>query len=296
MTQNIVVAYDGSDHSERALDWAIAESQQRQLPVKIVLSTGRQTGLDQSLYGAFAEALQEESEKLAKHAVEKARTAGVTAQGIIERGDAAGVIVYEAQDAAMVVMGKRGHHGVRGRVGSVSAAVASHAKAPVVILPESWDPEARESRPEGESFAGCVVVGVDKLGAKNAAVPLAARYAAEHGLTLAVVSVVPTTSYLPMNSYELDRAVQEQLKAPAQELTESVAQELRGDFPDLEIVTRVLDGRPADALVDASHTADLMVMGTRGYGGFRGLLMGSVSQAVLADADSPVMVVPSARS
>ena len=108
--------------------------------------------------------------------------------------------------------------------------------------------------------------------------------------------MVPTTSYLPMNSYELDRAVQEQLKAPAKELTESVAQELRGDFPDLEIVTRVLDGRPADALVDASHTADLMVMGTRGYGGFRGLLMGSVSQAVLADADSPVMVVPGARS
>ena len=295
MTQNIVVAYDGSGHSERALDWAVAEAQQRQLPLKVVLSMGRQTGLDQSLYGAFAEALQEESERLARTAVEKAKAAGVSAQGIIERGDAAGVIVYEAKDAAVVVMGKRGHHGVRGRVGSVSAAVASHSSVPVVILPESWNPQQRESRAEGESFAGCVVVGVDKLGAQNRAVPLAARYAAEHGLRLAVVSVVPTTSYLPMNSYELERAVQEQLKAPAKELTESVAQELRGDFPDLEIVTRVLDGRPADALVDASRTADLLVMGTRGYGGFRGLLMGSVSQAVLADTESPVMVVPTAQ-
>ena len=117
MTQNIVVAYDGSEHSERALDWAITESLERQAPLQIVLSTGRQTGLDQFLYGAFAEALQEESERLAKHAVEKARTAGVKAQGIIERGDAAGVVVFESKDAALVVMGKRGHHGVRGRVG-----------------------------------------------------------------------------------------------------------------------------------------------------------------------------------
>ena len=57
MTQNIVVAYDGSDPSERALDWAILEAQKRQEPLKIVLSTGRQTGLDQSIYGAFADAL-----------------------------------------------------------------------------------------------------------------------------------------------------------------------------------------------------------------------------------------------
>ena len=83
--------------------------------------------------------------------------------------------------------------------------------------------------------------------------------------------------------------------APAKELTDSVAGELRKDFPDLEIETRVLEGRPADALVDASRTAELLVMGTRGYGGFRGLLMGSVSQAALADAECPVMVVPTAR-
>ena len=296
MTQNSVVAYDGSEHSERALDWGIADCLERQLPLKIVLSTGRQTSLDQSLYGAFADALQEESERLAKRAVEKAKTAGVTAQCIIERGDAAGVIVYESKDAAVVVMGKRGHHGVRGRVGSVSAAVAAHSSVPVVILPESWKPDERETRPEGETFAGCVVVGVDKLGTENPAVTVAARYAADHGLTLAVVSVVPTTGYLPVNSYELEMAVQEQLKAPAQQLTESVAEELRGEFPGLETVTRVLEGRPADALVDASRTADLLVVGTRGYGGFRGLLMGSVSQAVLADAESPVMVVPTAKN
>ena len=80
--------------------------------------------------------------------------------------------------------------------------------------------------------------------------------------------------------------------APAKQLTETVADELRETHPDLTITTRVLQGRPADALVDASRTADLLVLGSRGYGGFRGLLMGSVSQAVLADTESPLMIVP----
>lgn len=292
MTQRIVAAYDGSDYSERALDWAIQEAVAQGAPLKIVVSTGRPVGVDQSLYGPFLDAVQSESEKLARAAVAKAKEAGVQVQGIIERGDAAGVIVYEAKDSSLVVMGKRGRHGVRGRVGSVSAATASHSPAPVVILPERWHPEERESRSAEESFAGAVVVGVDKLGAKNKAVQVAAEYAQNHGLTLAVVSVVPTTSYLPMNSAELERAVQDQLMAPAKQLTETVADELREMHPDLSIVTRVLQGRPADALVDASRTADLVVLGSRGYGGFRGLLMGSVSQAVLADTESPLMIVP----
>ncbi|GAA4693594.1 MULTISPECIES: universal stress protein [Kocuria] len=292
MSQRIVAAYDGSDYSERALDWAIQEAAAQEIPLKIVVSTGRPVGVDQSLYGPFLDAVQEESEKLTRAAVAKAKDAGVQVQGIIERGDAAGVIVYEAKDSSLVVMGKRGRHGVRGRVGSVSAATASHSPVPVVILPESWNPAQRESRSEDESFEGAVVVGVDKLGAKNKAVHVAADYARAHGLTLAVVSVVPTTSYLPMNSSELERAVQEQLLAPAKELTDQVAEELRAKYSDLNIVTRVLQGRPADALVDASRTADLLVMGSRGYGGFRGLLMGSVSQSVLADTESPLMIVP----
>ena len=296
MTRRIVAAYDGSDYSERALDWAIQEAVTQEAPLKIVISTGRPVGIDQSLYGPFLDAVQNESEKLAKAAVAKAKAAGVQVQGIIERGDAAGVIVYEAKDSSLVVMGKRGRHGVRGRVGSVSAATASHSPVPVVVLPERWNPEERDSRPSEGSFAGTVVVGVDKLGAKNKAVQVAAEYAKSRGATLAVVSVVPTTSYLPMNSEELERAVQDQLMAPAKQLIETAADELRESHPDLDIVTRVLQGRPADALVDASRTADLVVLGSRGYGGFRGLLMGSVSQAVLADTESPLMIVPNRDS
>lgn len=295
MSQPIMAAYDGSEHSERALDWAIQEAAFRQKPLRVVVSTGRPVGVDQSLYGPFLDAIQEESEKLARAAVARAKDAGVQSQGVIERGDAAGVIVHEAKDSSLVVLGKRGRHGVRGRVGSVSAAVAAHSPAPVVVLPSTWDPAQRESRSADESFQGAVVIGVDKLGSDNTAVHVAAEYAADHSLTLAVVCVVPTTHYLPMNSAELERAVQEELMGPAKKLTESVAEQLRQRQPELSVITRVLQGRPADALVDASRTAELLVMGSRGYGGFRGLLMGSVSQAVLADTECPLMIVPTRK-
>ncbi|WHF21571.1 universal stress protein [Kocuria rhizophila] len=141
VTPDIVVAYDGSDHSERALDWAIAESQQRQLPGEDRALRGRQTRAGPVPLGAFAEALQEESEKLAKHAVEKARTAGVTAQGIISAATPPG--------SSSTRRGRRhGGHGqaqppgCAGRGGLGLAAVASHAKARWSSS-ESWDPEAR---------------------------------------------------------------------------------------------------------------------------------------------------------
>ena len=50
-----------------------------------------------------------------------------------------------------------------------------------------------------------------------------------------------------------------------------------------------------DLLVEASRSAELVVVGSRGYGGFRGLLMGSVSQAVLNEGESPVMIIPTRR-
>ena len=65
--------------------------------------------------------------------------------------------------------------------------------------------------------------------------------------------------------------------------------------PDLAVETFVLSGRPADQLVEAGRSAELVVVGSRGYGGFRGLLMGSVSQAVLQDGEGPVMVVPNRK-
>ncbi|ALU38685.1 universal stress protein [Kocuria flava] len=293
MAAQIVVGYDGSENSDRALDWAVREAAATAAPLRVVVSMGRPVAVDPSLYGPFLEAIEEEADKVAATAVGRAREQGVEAVAVVERGDAAGVLVEESRGAAVLAVGRRGRHGVRGRLGSVSAAVAAHAACPVVVLPEGWDPGAAP-RP-GTAFDGRVVVGVDRLGRDNPAVQAAARWAEDHGLGLVLLTVIPEALSMPTASADLDRAVREQLVGPAQAMVDQVAAAVRADRPGLDVTTAVLSGAPTERLVDAGRPAALLVVGSRGYGGFRGLLMGSVSQAVLNDGRGPVMVVPSRR-
>ena len=295
MTEQIVVGYDGSENSERALDWAIQEAGALSGELKVVVSMGRPVAVDPSLYGPFLEAIEEEADKVAAAAVGRARDAGVPAVALVERGDAAGVLVHESERAASLVLGRRGRRGVRGRLGSVTAAAAAHAKCPVIVLPDRWDPRARAARATAGPFAGRVAVGVDRLGRDNPAVLAAGRYAARHGAGLALITVVPEALSMPTGSADLDRAVREQLTEPARSLVDQVAASVREDHPDLDVETYVFSGRPADQLVEAGRSAELVVVGRRGYGGFRGLLMGSVSQAVLNEGEGPVMVVPTRK-
>lgn len=288
MAEQIVVGHDGSPNSDRALDWALREAEALGGELKVVVSTGRPAAVDPSLYGPFLEAVEQAADEIAGRAVARARDAGVPAVGVVERGDAAGVLVQASQESSVLVLGTRGRNGVRGRVGSVSAAAAAHAACPVVVLPESWSTRDRRAGP----FAGRAVVGVDRLGRDNPAVIAAARYARRHGLGLALLTVVSEVMSVPTGSAELDRAVHDQLTEPARVLVEQVAESVRALDPELDVATVVRSGHPAGQLVEAARSAELVVVGSRGYGGFRGLLMGSVSQAVLAGSDAPVMVVP----
>jgi nucleotide-binding universal stress UspA family protein len=67
---------------------------------------------------------------------------------------------------------------------------------------------------------------------------------------------------------------------------------IRSHFPRLTIETELLDGSPVDVMVEASRNVELVVLGTRGRGGFTGMLLGSTSDGVLHHAKGPVMVVP----
>lgn len=285
MTDKILVGYDGSEFAEHALDWAIGEAKAVDAELVVVVSTGRPVVADAAITGPYLEKIEEEAEQTARRGVEKAQAAGVASQGILERGDVAGVLVNESRTASLIVLGKRGLHGLRGRLGSVSAATAAHAECPVIVLPDGWDPAPGD-------FNGRVVLAVDKLGAESPSVLRAARYAKAHGRGLSLVSVIPTITSLPSGSAELDLAISEQLTDPARELLQTIEDHIAQQVPGLDISIHVLSGRPADALVQAADSAELVVMGTRGRGGFRGLLIGSVSQSVLVDAACPVMVVP----
>lgn len=287
--QQVVVGYDGFEFSDRALDWAIREAGVLAVGLKVVVPLGRPVAGEPSVYGAFLDSIEQEAQQVAETAVARARAQGLTAVGVVEHGDAAGVLVHESQTASVLVVGKHSRHGARGRIGSVSAAVAAHAKCPVMVLPGTWDPQARTR--EG-SFAGQVVVGVDKLRSNNPAIRIAAQYAQDHTLGLALVTVVPEPRSVLPGSVRAHRAVHEQLTRSAHALVDRVAEEIGAEHSGLVVNTSVLSGVPADQLLEASRSAELVAVGTRGYGGFRGLLMGSVSQAVLNDSESPVMIIP----
>lgn len=138
---------------------------------------------------------------------------------------------------------------------------------------------------------GSIVVGVDGSEGSIRALNWAAAEAAAHGHTLRVVTAwsMPVTALspgglpapFPIEELEGDaRAVQEETIAKAQ-------------IPAGVAIDHVLvEGGPGAALLEASQDADLVVISSRGRGGFTGLLLGSVGQQVTGHAKCPVVVVP----
>jgi nucleotide-binding universal stress UspA family protein len=140
-------------------------------------------------------------------------------------------------------------------------------------------------------MTGRVVVGVDGSTHAGRALALAVEEAARRGATLVAVTTWPPPSYFPGVGYgtvppspaELERHARATLDEALAGLDEPAA------------VERVVTEGPAwRALVDAAAGADLLVVGSRGRGGFSGLLLGSTSHAVVTHAPCPVVVVPTA--
>jgi nucleotide-binding universal stress UspA family protein len=133
--------------------------------------------------------------------------------------------------------------------------------------------------------AGRVIVGVDGSEASKRALRWAATYAAATGAPLEAVSSweMPATYGWAATLEEPDPA-----KATLEKL-ESIVAEVVGDSPP--VTSTVESGHAAFVLVNASKRADLLVVGSRGRGGFTGMLLGSVSQHCVQHAQCPVVVV-----
>ena len=307
----VVVGVDGSDNSERAFEVALGVAQQRQLALRVVAAF-TEPGyeyLPENTQGLAQENAQEVMDDL----IATAKDVEVAISSAAVEGDAAGVLIAESKDAALVVVGKRGRSRFAGRfLGSVSASVASHAHCPSLIVPgrgkKKHLPEAEYAgMPEDDDtgigviasegisttadFHDCVVVAVD-LDMHPVELSLAAaKYAEERDLNLVLLTAQPFSGSLWM-------PVSPVYQTEVPELRKSVADRLANLAGEVEEQTtaavqwRFFDASPSDILTEASHTATMIVMGTRGRGGFAGLLLGSVSQSVLNRSVCPVLVIP----
>jgi nucleotide-binding universal stress UspA family protein len=136
-----------------------------------------------------------------------------------------------------------------------------------------------------------IVVGVDGSPQSRTALKWAAAEALDHGASLVVLNVWEHTMLPPSGSVSVsERYVPDSSQRTAEDLVEVIKEEL-GEDPPVVVEPRVKQGNPAKVLIDQSEDADLLVVGTRGHGGFRGLVLGSVSQHVAAYATCPVVVV-----
>jgi nucleotide-binding universal stress UspA family protein len=289
VSSTIVVGVDGSESALEATVWA-AKAAERQGKSLTVL------GVYETQAAAYAPALvipqdvidiiRKEAQEYVHKAADKARAVAPTVEvtGKIEEGRPSPVLIGESQDAALVVVGSRGLGGVRGLfLGSVGVDVAAHAKSPVVVY-------------AGPGGPGPVVVGIDGSELSEAALAAAFEQASLLGAKLKVVHTWTDLASDALNGYGLDA---DQLQRLADEAHEVVAERIAGfgsDYPDVEIERVVVPDGPANQLIEHAADAQLLVLGSRGRGGFRGLLLGSTSQAVLHKATCPVLVVKTVKT
>jgi len=156
-------------------------------------------------------------------------------------------------------------------------------------MPETLrDPNPPDPSPQPEPGPPGMIVGVDGSESSVSALRYAADLAPKLGLRARALAVWNYPSFMYGGFYpQLDWTPEED----AERIVSKVAEEVFGaDAPDW-FATRTRQGRPAEVLIDESKHAEMLVVGSRGHGGFAGLLLGSVSAAVAEHAKCPVLVV-----
>lgn len=140
-----------------------------------------------------------------------------------------------------------------------------------------------------------IVVGVDESAHARKALDWAVREAGLRQSTLTVLTVIPTMASQwtgePLSVANADHAI-EQARQAVEEAIAKSASDLTGPKPP-SVMVNVFIGFPSQALVDASREADLVVVGSRGTGGFKSLVLGSVSSQVAHHGGCPVVIVHS---
>jgi nucleotide-binding universal stress UspA family protein len=285
----IVVGYDESAESAAALEWATARARAMGADLRVVYAADPPVPLPWTT-GAVHPAntiVLHSAAKVARRAADQVRrevpSVRVRSEGVV--GSPAAELIVRSEGAAFVVVG-RGRHGRLAEMGSVSFALASHGRCPVVVVRGDPSRAIGPGRP--------VVVGVDSSRSSRRALSFASLIASRSGAELVVVSAwLNPEREAWMGQLWADPGRAADLVASASErataaVTEAIAQ-VHDEHPDLVVVGRTPVGRPQEALLE-DRQAGLVVVGSRGRGGFPGLMLGSVSRVILRQAVVPVAI------
>ncbi len=315
-----VVVGLGDHHSEPALDWAAREAVRLEVPLRVVHAYSSEVTspwgyaypLPAGDVRQVVERVREDALSRVADVAERLRSqySGLSVVTTVTDSNAAAALVLAAQNASTLVVAKRARHRWAAALGSVSLAVAAHAACPVVVVPGA-EPEENptdegtteenpaeenpteenptEENPTDEDAArGRVVVGVDDSAECSDAIGFGFDQACGRGVGLVAVHAWWMDPALAYSYTALDeQAVTEQETSAM----DAVLAPWADRYPAVPVRQRVVRARATAALSAAAEGAALLVVGSRGRGGFASLLLGSVSRGVLQHATGPVAVV-----
>jgi nucleotide-binding universal stress UspA family protein len=294
----VVVGIDGSTGSRDALVQAFLAAARRRADLDVVANYtldlhwlgGRP--VDVPNVGAVRQDTEARARVLVQEVQEEVVGSAIPGIGdlavelFVSAGPAAQALLDRADGADLLVVGSRGRGAVRSALlGSVALHCVAHAPCPVLVVHSE---AVRESNPPK------VIVGVDGSAASRAALVAAIDEAGARSADLDVLSTFEITNYwTDMASIVIPSVgeIEDELRRRTEHLVKEVVEGRTGGRPVPHIRVVVAQGPADEVLVQRGRDAELLVVGSRGHGEFRGLLLGSVSLYTAMHAPCPVMVV-----
>ncbi|GGO54701.1 universal stress protein [Streptomyces daqingensis] len=292
----VTVGVDGSPSSIKAVEQGAEEARLRGATLRLLHAYTHPYVLPPAPlsatalpFGPAGEALREMGERYVTEAEERARAAApqIDVSTEVVQGEVLSVLVDASETSSLMVVGRRGLGGFASLLlGSAGLHLSAHAHCPVMALRGTPKP------------SGDIVLGVDGSPAAQLATEFAFHEASLRGARLAATHVFSEWS-VPLSPPEDESMPYARRPGSLREDEERLLSEaLAGrpeKYPDVTVEHRCVRGATREKLIEASDSAQLLVVGARGRGGFSGLLLGSVSQAALHHARCPVVVARHSR-
>lgn len=285
-TATTVVGYDGSGPSRAALRWALDDARRTGAAIELVHACDwpalmpAAPMVPATSIRPDGQALQAVRDMMDEAVAEAGRThPGVTVTPVTPQGPAALTLIDRAQRAILLVVGGRSHTmAAELLLGSVASAVAAHAPCPVVVVRDG----------DAVTETGPVVVGLDESPCAETTAAFAFEQAAARGVGLRAVRawIPPPDPWIGPQVADRDEINAAERSALATQLAP-----WQEKFPAVPVTADVIVGHPRAVLTRAARDAGLLVVGTRGRGGLRRMLLGSVSRHVLQHSPCSVAVV-----
>jgi len=284
-TNEIVVAVDGSAPSDAAVLWATRESLLRKTPLRLVHIVGS-PAVTKSLMAVPVEAEQWQDTRARQIVGDAADLVERTAKDAGASVDVVGTEIYNSaaiptlielsERVKLIVVGSRGHGALRrGLLGSVSTGLVSGAHCPVAVIHDHPAPAAEAP----------VVVGIDGSPSSDLATRIAFDEAASRAVELVAVHAWSDVDLRQVAGVNWDEVAQGKVKLLDKRLSAGCER-----YPDLPVRRVVVRDQPAVHLAEQAEHAQLLVVGSRGRGGFAGLLLGSVSSMLAHYVQVPMIV------